>query len=91
MLIRNDHFKNLDTKGDHPFSSGPRGPSLSTTPVKLSHVQVCPLGNVTAKAEGLLTIGGNSIGLSRLWVRGIGCSLLHSCGKLCLPICSHSL
>lgn len=43
------------------------------------------------EVTGLLTIWGNSIWLSRLWVGGIRCRLLHSCGKLCLPICSHSL
>ena len=70
---------------------------VSKSPISIYHSRdtfTCtgvPTRQHHCKATGLLTIGGDSIGLSRLWVRGVGCSLLHSCSKLCLPICSHSL
>lgn len=38
-----------------------------------------------------LTICWDAIRLTRLGVASIGCGLLHACGVLRLPVCSHIL
>lgn len=80
-------IQNCKQEANNNFGSGPTATLLK----RYSNPQHSPPEYTVRITLQWLTIGGNSIGLSRLWVRGVGCGLLHSCGKLCLPICSHSL